>query len=146
MIQEVSDLYGLLSAVHTSIDAMLEGLTEEQLLAKPRQDFNNIASVIDHIARVEKRFFSVIAGAEEDVNSSEPFKAESWDLSAIRQRWAESLPYAERSLSALTEDNLSEHGLKVGIGSLNKRQLISYTIAHTTHHRGQIPLIRKLLG
>ena len=146
MIQEVSDLYGLLSAVHTSIDAMLEGLTDEQLLAKPRQDFNNIASVIDHIARVEKRFFSVIAGAEEDVNSGEPFKAESWDLAAIRQRWAESLPYAEKSLSALTEDNLSEHGLKVGIGTLNKRQLISYTIAHTTHHRGQIPLIRKLLG
>ncbi len=146
MIQEVSDLYALLTAVHESIDNMLNDLTDGQWLKKPLPNFNNVASVVDHITRVEKKFLSGIEGALLETNPGEPFKVEQWDLFAIRQAWAASLPYAGQVLTKVTLEDLTDQGMKLGIGELNKRQLISYTIAHATHHRGQIPLIKKLLG
>ncbi|MCL6625338.1 DinB family protein [Alicyclobacillus shizuokensis] len=145
MIQEVSDLYNLLSAVHGTIDQMLEGLTDEQWLKKPLPNFNNIASIIHHMALVERKFFSAVAGENLQIDVGEPFKQTNWNLDDIRQAWAESLPYAARVFSDLKEPELSEPGLKLAVGELNKRQLISYAIAHTAHHRGQIPLVKKLL-
>ncbi|WP_206918093.1 DinB family protein [Alicyclobacillus suci] len=145
MIQEVRDLYELLRAVHGSIDKMVENLTDEQWLKKPLPNFNNIASIVDHITRVEQKFFSAIAGETAEINTSEPFQVDNWHLDAIREQWVESLSYAERVLESVKEDDLSKPGLKVGMGDLNRRQLIINTIAHTAHHRGQIPLIKKLL-
>lgn len=146
MIQEVSDLYALLAAVHESIDNMVSELTDDQWLKRPLPNFNNVASVLDHVVRVEKKFLSSLEGAVIETQPGDPFKSEQWDLQVIRQAWAESLPYAKQVLSNLTEEELTEPGLKLGIGQLNKRQLISYAIAHATHHRGQLPLIKKLLG
>lgn len=145
MIQEVNDSYVLLSAVHGSIDKMVENLTDEEWLKKPLPNFNNIASVVDHMTRVERKFVSVIAGQSQDMNTAEPFQIDSWDLEAIRKAWADSLPYVASVYESLTEAQLTEPGLKVGMGELNKRQLMSNAIAHAAHHRGQIPLIKKLL-
>jgi len=146
MIQEVTDLFELLRAVHVSIDKMVEDMTDEQWLKKPLPDFNNVASVIDHVTRVEHKFLSAIAGAVADIKTAEPFHVDSWDLAVIRKGWADSLPYAAGVLESLKQADLSEAGLKVGVGDLNKRQLISNAIAHAAHHRGQIPLIKKLLN
>lgn len=146
MIQEVQDLYGLLEAVHASVDRMLDGLTPEQWLQKPRPDSNNIASVIDHVVRVERKFLSAVAGKVEPIDAGEPFRVQEWDLDAIRGAWAGSLSYARQALADVREESLSaDDELELGVGKLNKRQLISYAIAHTSHHRGQIPLIKKWL-
>ncbi|MCL6452619.1 MAG: DinB family protein [Alicyclobacillus sp.] len=146
MLPELEDEYKLLERIHDSIDKMLEGLTDEQLLRKPLPNFNNIASVLDHTARVERRFFSAVAGDPVDTKSQEPFQVDEWDLGAIRAAWADALAYARQVLEGVEEGELEQPGLKLGIGDLNKRQLVTYAIAHTAHHRGQIPLIRKLLG
>ncbi len=145
MVPEVADLYALLQSVHESVDQMVQDLTDEQWLTKPLPNFNNVASVIDHITRVEKKFFSGLAGESLDIDTQAPFKAESWDLNAIRHDWSASLPYAAQVLENVKEEELSQLGLRLRVGELNKRQLIAYAIAHAAHHRGQIPLIKKLL-
>lgn len=145
MIEEVNDLYELLTAVHRSIDNMVEDLSDDKWLKKPLANFNHIASIIDHITRVERRFISAIAGQVEDINTAEPFQVDSWELAVIRKTWAESLFFVASVFEKLEPERLTEPGLKVGMGELNKRQLICNAIAHAAHHRGQIPLIKKLL-
>lgn len=145
MIQEVRDSFQLLTAVHKSIDKMLENLPDEDWTRKPLPQFNSVAAVIDHITRVEQKFVSAIAGQVADINTAEPFQVDSWDVQAIRTAWGESLPHVAAVYETLQPEQLSEPGLKVGMGELNKRQLMSNAIAHAAHHRGQIPLIQKLL-
>ncbi|GGJ07847.1 hypothetical protein GCM10010885_16220 [Alicyclobacillus cellulosilyticus] len=146
MIKEVADLFQLLKNVHATVDKMLEGLSDEDWVKKPRPDFNNIASIIEHTALVERRFFAQVKGETPDIDAGAPFKATSWDVPKIKALWAESLEYARSVLEGLTEADLDQFGAKLGVGEVNKRQLIAYAIAHTTHHRGQIPLVKKLLA
>lgn len=145
MNQEVKDLLGLLTAVHESIDKMVEDLSDAEWLAKPRADFNNVASVLEHIALVEHRFLTVLDGKSPEATSRNPFTADSWDVAAIRQSFAAALPYAKDVLERMDVSTLDTHAIKLGIGDVDRRQLLAYTIAHTTHHRGQIPLIKKLI-
>ncbi|WP_067624829.1 DinB family protein [Alicyclobacillus acidiphilus] len=146
MVKEVADLYQLLESVHTSIDKMLDGLSDEDWIKKPRPDFNNIASIIEHTALVERRFFTQLQGETPDIDAGRPFKADSWDVAKVKALWAESLDYARAALEGLTESDLDQFAAKLGVGEVNKRQLIAYAIAHTAHHRGQIPLVKKLLA
>lgn len=145
MLKEVSDHFEVLTLVHSSIDKMVEGLSQEQWLYRPNGTFNNIASIIDHISRVEKKFMSAISGQPLDIDTQLPFKDMHWDVSMTQQAWADMLPYCRSVLESLTEFGLEEPGLSLRVGDLNRRQLIVYTIGHTTHHRGQIPLILKLM-
>jgi uncharacterized damage-inducible protein DinB len=146
MIPEVQDQYQLLVSVHRSVDKMVADLSDEQWLKKPAENFNNIASVVEHVVLVERKFLAALAGTSADMDVQAPFRASHWDVASIKRQWQENLQIAEETLSKLTEQDLTAPGLKLGIGELNKRQLLSYMIAHTVHHRGQIPLIKKLLG
>lgn len=144
MLKEVSDYFEVLSMVHSSIDKMLDGLTVEQWLQRPSDGFNNVASILDHMIRVEKKFFSAVAGQSLELDTQEPFKAGQWDVAAIQKDWAASLPLIRDALEGLSQDDLDLPGLSLRVGELNKRQLIVYAIGHTTHHRGQIPLVLKM--
>jgi uncharacterized damage-inducible protein DinB len=146
MLKEVRDQLELLKSVHATIDKMVEGLTPEQWTKKPAENMNNIASILHHTALVEKRFLAVLAGEQADIDAGAPFKAQSWDLEQIRHDWESVLPYAEQVLAKLTAEDLDQFAMKLGVGEVNKRQLLAYTIAHTAHHRGQIPLVKKLIG
>ncbi|GLV13172.1 hypothetical protein Heshes_08560 [Alicyclobacillus hesperidum] len=146
MIQEVADLYQLLVSVHTSVDKMLEGLSDDDWLKKPQQNLNNIASIVEHTALVERRFFAQVKGQVPELDAGAPFRADSWDVPKIKALWADNLEFAKHALEALSEADLAQFGAKLGIGEVNKRQLIAYAVAHTAHHRGQIPLVKKLLG
>jgi len=143
VIAEATDYFALLKSIHGSIDDLTDSLTEEEWLRRPQDNFNNIASIIDHVTRVEKRFMAAIAGETIDTDAGAPFKATHWNVAAIRQAWRDVLAYSESVLDQLTEADLVKPGLTLRIGDLNRRQLIVYTIAHTTHHRGQIPLVVK---
>ncbi|GMA60345.1 DinB family protein [Alicyclobacillus fastidiosus] len=145
MLKEVSDHFEVLSMIHGSIDKMLDGLTEQQWLQRPNDGFNNIASIIDHITRVEKKFFSAVAGQSLELDTQAPFKAGQWDVSAIQQEWAAILRFSRDVLEGLSQEDLDSPGLSLRVGDLNKRQLIVYAIGHTTHHRGQIPLVLKMI-
>jgi len=144
MIKEVADLFELLTAIHHTIDQNINTLSDEEWLQKPQDNFNNIASIVDHMTRVEDKFMSILSGNVKEVDTQGPFKSTSWDVASIRQQWSESLANAKFVLDQLRVEDLDQHAAKLGIGELNKRQLISYTIAHTAHHRGQLPLVRKL--
>ncbi|MBX6352801.1 MAG: DinB family protein [Thermoflavifilum sp.] len=146
MLKEVADQLALLKMIHATIDRMVENLTPEQWVQKPAPNMNNIASIVHHTALVEKRFLAVLAGQNPDVDAGAPFRAQSWDLEQIRKDWESVLPYAQEVLERLTEHDLDAFAAKLGVGEVNKRQLIAYTIAHTAHHRGQIPLVKKLIG
>ncbi|MHB1627204.1 MAG: DinB family protein [Bacilli bacterium] len=143
MIAEAADYFALLKAIHQSIDDMTASLTEEQWLRRPQENFNNIAAIIDHVTRVEKRFMAAVAGETMDTDAGAPFKATHWNVGEIRQAWRDVLLYSEAALDKCAETDLVKPGLTLRIGELNRRQLIVYTIAHTTHHRGQIPLVTK---
>ncbi len=145
MIAEARDAYVVLESVHRSIDKMLEGLTDQQLLEKPFENMNNIASIVEHTTLVEKRFLSSLTGVVQTIDSQKPFQASLWDVTAIRQQWEDVLKYAKEVFEKLEQTDMEQPGLKLGIGELNKRQLMVYTIAHTTHHRGQIPIVKKFL-
>jgi uncharacterized damage-inducible protein DinB len=145
MLKEISDHFEVLTWVHNSIDKMVEGLTQEQWLHRPNGTFNNVASIIDHVTRVEKKFMSAISGQTLDIDTQAPFKESNWDVSAVHQAWANTLLYSHSVFENLTESDFEKPGLSLRIGELNRRQLIVYTIAHTTHHRGQIPLVIKLI-
>jgi uncharacterized damage-inducible protein DinB len=145
IIPEVRDQFDLLNKVHHTMDKMLEDLSPSEWTTKPQDNMNSIAAVIEHVVLVERKFLSVLAGSPEAIDTQAPFKANQWDVAAIREAWRNSLPAAERVLAAVKEEDLSSEGLTLGIGPVNKRQLIAYMIAHTAHHRGQIPILKKLL-
>lgn len=145
MIKELADQFEVLKAVHSSIESMVEGLTEEQWLAKPNEHFNNVASIVDHIARVERKFLSALTGEMEQIDAMETFKASRWDVPAIRQAFADVIPFAKTIFSQLTAEDMDAFGLKLRTLELNKRQVIAFTMTHSTHHRGQIPLVLKLI-
>ncbi len=146
MIKEVEDELNVLQLLHTSIDQLVEGLTDEDWAQKPGESFNNIASIIDHVMLVEQKFLSVIAGLPSEIDTQEPFHANSWDVPRIKAKWEKILDDAKLLLSKVSEDDLTDPGLTLRVGDLNKRQLLTYMIAHTAHHRGQLPLVKRLLA
>ncbi|MCL6442676.1 MAG: DinB family protein [Alicyclobacillus sp.] len=145
MLKEVLDQFNVLTLVHKSIDQMTDGLTQDEWLKRPRDRFNNVASIIDHITRVERKFMSAVSGQPLEIDTQAPFRESDWDVPAIRKAWADILPYEQSVLESLTESDLEKPGLSLRIGELNRRQLLGYTIGHTAHHRGQIPLVLKLI-
>ncbi|MDP9727114.1 DinB family protein [Alicyclobacillus tolerans] len=145
MLKEVEDQYQVLTMVHQSIDQMLEGLHQDDWQKCPKAGFNSIVSILDHVILVEKKFFSAVSGNPMDMDTQLPFKVDHWDVSAVQQAWSEILPYAQSVLEPLNASDLEKPGLNLRVGQLNRRQLITYAIGHTTHHRGQIPLLLKLL-
>jgi uncharacterized damage-inducible protein DinB len=146
MVKEIEDQLHVLQILHTTIDKSLEGLADEDWVKKPGESFNNIASIIDHVMLVEQKFLSVIAGMQSEIDSQEPFHASSWDVSKIRSKWSKILADARVLLTNVSEDDLTDFGLKMNAGELNKRELLSYMVAHTAHHRGQIPLLKRMLA
>lgn len=145
MIQEVQDQYELLVKLHGTVDKMLEGLSDEAWSTKPLENMNSVASVMDHVLLVEKKFLGFLTGQKLDIDTQAPFKTDQWNVVAIREEWAKSLDAAQTALERVKEEDLTQEGAALGVGTLNKRQLLSYMIAHTAHHRGQIPIIKKLL-
>jgi uncharacterized damage-inducible protein DinB len=144
MIKEVSDYYGVLKYVHQSIDQQLKNLSTEDWLKK-EEGFNNIASIIDHITAVENGFMKVLSGNEMDKFPAESFKKESSDIENIKKEWSKALSFSEEVLNSINENQLDETvDLRLGM-DINKRQLIILTISHLTHHRGQIPLVLKVI-
>jgi uncharacterized damage-inducible protein DinB len=52
---------------------------------------------------------------------------------------------SKKVLENVSEKQLEEE-IDLGIGTeFNKRQIIIMTISHLTHHRGQIPLVKKII-
>ncbi len=145
MISEVADQFKLLQTLHMTIDKSLEGLSNEDWVRKPGESFNNIASVIDHVMLVEQKFLTAVAGHPADIDTQEPFQANAWDVAKIKEKWSKIIDDTKVVLETINEGMLEEPGLKLSIGELNKRQLLSYMLVHTAHHRGQIPLIKRLL-
>lgn len=144
MIPEVADQFSLWKLVHASVDKMIADLSDEQLTKKPEGN-NAIAAVLEHTALVERKFLSALSGQVEDIDVQAPFKASSWDAAKVKGLWNDVLSYGEQVLSGLTAEQLSQPGLKLGVGELNKRQLLAYMIGHTAHHRGQIPILKRLI-
>ena len=146
MLKEVEDLLGVLQGVHRSIDAMVGEMTDDEWLRKPAPNMNNVASIMEHIVLVERRFLSVLADDPQTIDSQATFKADTWDVASIRRQWAESLSLAESSVARLTPSDMDAPALKLGIGEVDKRQLLVYVSGHTAHHRGQIPIVKKMLA
>ncbi|MCL6637077.1 MAG: DinB family protein [Alicyclobacillus sp.] len=144
MIPEVADLVQVWKTIRGSVEQMLAELSDEQWERKPEGN-NAIAAVIEHVALVEKMFLSAIAGQPGPGDVQAPFKASSWSAAQARQQWQESLAFGERVLANVQPEQLSEFALKLRFGELNKRQALAYMIAHTDHHRGQIPLLKRML-
>ncbi|SFU54187.1 DinB family protein [Alicyclobacillus macrosporangiidus] len=144
MLPEVADLLSLWKSVRASMDKMIADLTDEQLTRKPENN-NAIAAVLEHTALVERKFLSALSGQVEDIDVQAPYEASSWDAAKVKALWNDVLAYGEQVLSGLTAEQLTQPGLKLGVGELNKRQLIAYMIAHTAHHRGQIPILKRLI-
>lgn len=145
MIKEIEDYYGVLQYVHKSIDDMLHDLTADEWVYT-REKFNNIASIVDHITAVETGFMKVLAGNPIEKMPVESFKNSEWDIHDIKTNWSEALLFSKEVLTGLTKENLEEL-VDLGLGmDMSKRQLIIFTISHLTHHRGQIPLIKKVIS
>lgn len=126
---------------------MIAGCEKAKLVEKPAENFNNIASLIEHLNLTERRFLAGISGGDTNIDIMAPFHADEWNVEKILNDWQAGLETAEEVLSQLTPDDLSEPGLKLHSGNvINKRQVITFMILHAGHHRGQIPLIKKLLG
>ncbi len=146
MIKEVQDQFELLKAIHATVDKSLEGLSDEDWVRKPGEGFNTIASIIEHTMLVEQKFLTVVAGHPAEIDSQATFTAASWDVAKIKDKWSKILDDAKIVLEQINEATLDEPGMKAGIGDLNKRQVLSYLLVHTAHHRGQIPLLKRLLA
>lgn len=145
MIKEMADQLQLLRRFHSRMDKFLEDLTDEQWVKKPHESMNNIASIIEHAAKVERKFVAIAAGEQVNVDTQAPFKAESWNVSAIKADWVDVLHYSETALQKITEEGLEEPALQLGGEEVNKRQLVSFAIAHLNYHVGQLPLLRKMI-
>lgn len=145
VIKEAADQVALLRAVHSGFDQLVENLPDGDWTVKPGPEFNSVAAIVEHVALVERRFASLLADSPEDVDAGSPFRAAEWDVAAVRQAFADGVQRVEEACSNLSADDMEQPGAKLRLGELNKRQLLSYLIAHTDHHRGQIPIVLKLL-
>jgi uncharacterized damage-inducible protein DinB len=101
--------------------------------------------VIDHVTRVEKKLIAAVGGKTLDIDARRPFKENLWDVKKIKEAWSDSSAESKSVLDTVSESALDLPGLTLGGGSLNRRQLLTFTIFHITHHRGQIPLILKMM-
>jgi len=146
VIKEITDLFALLQHEHNNYDKVLVDVTDEEMVRKPHELMNTIASIIEHVALVERKFMSSLANESLEIDPFATFKKDSWDVQAIRSDWADVLNYSKSVLEKVTEADLDKFGFKVGARELNQRQLIVLTILHTAHHNGQLPLLRKLLA
>ena len=145
MLKEAEDVLAVLRAVHGSVDTMLADVEDADWTRRPAPGFNAIAPVVEHMALVERRFLSAVAGRPEAIDTQAPFKAEHWDVAAVKREWQAALEFSAAAVAGLREGDLDAPGLKLGIGELNRRQLLAYAIGHATHHRGQLPLLKRLL-
>jgi uncharacterized damage-inducible protein DinB len=146
MLKEVSDYFDLLEYVHNSINKMIEGLSDKQWLEVDRHNnINNIASIIEHITVVEEKFMQLINGDQINELPNQSFKKKEWNIEEIKLNWNKVLYKSKNVLENVSEEQLEEE-IDLGIGTvLNKRQIIIMTISHLTHHRGQIPLVKKII-
>ncbi|MCY0876805.1 MAG: DinB family protein, partial [Firmicutes bacterium] len=101
MTSELRDLGQLWSAVHESVEKMVEDLSDAEWLRKPRADFNNVASVLEHVTMVERRFLTVLDGKTPEPSTRNPFQADHWDVVAIRKAYADNLLYAQDVIARL---------------------------------------------
>jgi len=145
MLKEVSDHFEILTMVHRGFDGMVGDLPDDVWVKKPFDGFNNIASIIEHVTLVERRFMAGIAGTSATIDAFATFSASEWNVPRIRREWADSLESVKAVFETVTVEMLDEFGAKIGVGELNKRQLIVFASCHATHHRGQLPLIKRLL-
>jgi uncharacterized damage-inducible protein DinB len=146
MLKEVSDYFDLLEYVHNSINKMIEGLSDKQWLEVDRHNnINNIASIIEHITVVEEKFMQLINGDQIDELPNQSFKKKEWNIEEIKLNWNKVLYKSKKVLENVSKEQLEEE-IDLGIGTVfNKRQIIIMTISHLTHHRGQIPLVKKII-
>lgn len=147
MIREVEAQFQLYQNVHKSIDGLIQGLTEEDLAKKPGDGYNNIISLIAHLTLTEKRFLAGLSGGDPNIDIMSPFHVSEWDVPQILRDWQQVAQETEHVLTALTERDMDETGITMRSGDvLTKRQVITYIMIHSAHHRGQIPLIKRMLG
>lgn len=145
VLKEVADLYQLLEVTHQSIVRLLEDVTDVEFGQKTH-GMNSLASIIDHCTLVERKFMQVVSGETSNLDTQAPFQLPSREAMEVREDFNAVLDYSKSVLDSISDaQTLDAFGLKLGVGDVDKRQLIAYAIAHTTHHRGQIPLIKRLL-
>ncbi len=142
MSKIASDLIAAFRANHKTVKDLVADMEDSQWVKKPGSNINNIASIIEHVALVEQKVIAVIAGDKIDVNPGAPFAQTSWNVHKIKMQLDEVLDYAVTTLGSLTDGSLTE--VPSG-GKRTRLELAVNVIAHTAHHRGQIPIIKKLI-
>ncbi|MEX2301926.1 MAG: DinB family protein [Bryobacterales bacterium] len=132
--------------------AVLDGLTEEQAMAKPHGLPHSIAEIVGHMGYWQD-FFNGIAqqgfsGFPEHAEEGWPkIAAGEWD--ALRTRFLASVELTQRlavdcgrlSEKLLPEDFLVPIWQRESVGSG-----LLHAVVHNSHHLGQVVTLRQLLG
>src|ERR1700730_11091748 len=108
MIKEVQDVFVLIQNVHKNYEKTLAEVNDEQMVQKPHESMNTIASILEHVALAERKFMSIIANERLEIDPFATFKKESWDVPAIRSDWADVLEYVKAVLENVSEAELNE--------------------------------------
>jgi uncharacterized damage-inducible protein DinB len=153
-IDDRSLLSGLLTGEGLFLEAaaVLDGLTAEQVLAKPHSLPHSIAEIVSHMCYWQEWVNScVVTGftaiAEHAADSWPIVPADGWD--ALRTRYLASIESAKQIVA--TSESLDESLLPRGVAipSLARESCgsgILQVAVHNGHHLGQIVTMRQLMG
>lgn len=145
MNRELAEMLDLLDGVRTLLIRDTQDLTDHALHARIRADANTIGMLVLHVADMERFMIGqMVGGLPLGIDRRTAFQAERLTRSELLELLTDAAAMSRQTLKGLNPSDLDQFGMQLLSGlRLSKRQTIMYAIAHASHHRGQILLLRK---
>lgn len=123
-------------------EAYRTGLSEEELNWSPGNGVHSAATLLVHLAGAERHWIcGVIGGETMDRDREAEFRDEPRSKPEVLAAYREATKAADRVLDSLRDEDLDR---EVGSGA-TAREILLRMIAHSSHHRGQILLLKRLV-
>lgn len=138
--------------VHLDPAVIVDGLTNNQAMAKPAGLPYSIAEVVAHMCFWQEWFNACLVSGfsgipQHSVDGWPSVPADGWD--ALRERYIRSIDEAKRistESSSLTEPLLPAEAKIASLGRESQGSALLRGALHNSHHLGQIITMRRLLG
>ena len=129
------------------IDATVEQLTDDELIARPAEGVNSVAIILRHLGgNLRSRWtdFLTTDGEKPDRNRDQEFTEWEGDRQTLMQYFNEGWEQLGSALNAIHEDNVEETILIRGEAH-SVAQALTRSITHITYHVGQIAIIARMV-
>jgi len=148
MIQELQTYHLFLERIRSSALKSIEGLSDEQLNWRPREGYNSLGLLINHMAWAEKQWIGEHVGKiKVNRNRNAEFEPRTFTQQGLTSVQNEAAALTKKVFEDLKSEQLAS-GEKLAVSGYDYdiRGAILHIMTHLSHHEGQTILLRKLLN